>query len=169
MATTDHDYDRARSELHLIAELILAGSQHRESDTVRLTASNGQISTTKEPAISLDVAGLHFRGETVALQGSVADLAQAASVQAIRPDVVYHDAVPGDAATLLTATPEAIAEVLRVYTIGAEAMAAFSQEVAVLWPEHFDLAIRVDEVNYGISPGDGYSPKPHSTCVPYSP
>jgi hypothetical protein len=27
----------------------------------------------------------------------------------------------------------------------------------VLWPEHFDVGITVDEVNYGVSPGDSSS------------
>ena len=139
----------------------MAGTQHRHSDTVRLTAGDGRISTTKEPPISITEAGLLYGGATYPLTGSVADLAAAASLQAIRPDVEYHDVVPGTAQSMLTASPEALAQVLTVYTIGAKALQAFSDEVAVLWPEHFDLAIRENAVNYGISPGDSYSDAPY--------
>ena len=29
-------------------------------------------------------------------------------------------------------------------------------ETPILWPEHFDIGITVDEVNYGVSGGDSY-------------
>lgn len=32
----------------------------------------------------------------------------------------------------------------------------------MLWPEHFDVGIRVDGSNYGVSPGDGYLPEPYA-------
>ena len=32
----------------------------------------------------------------------------------------------------------------------------------MLWPEHFDVAIRVEGVNYGVSPGDGYLGEPYA-------
>jgi len=39
----------------------------------------------------------------------------------------------------------------------------------VLWPEHFDLAITVDEVNYGVSPGDAAHPQPYAYVGPWTP
>ncbi|ETK32290.1 hypothetical protein [Microbispora sp. ATCC PTA-5024] len=39
----------------------------------------------------------------------------------------------------------------------------------VLWPEHFDLAVTLDEVNYGISPGDGHLPEPYAYVGPWTP
>ena len=39
----------------------------------------------------------------------------------------------------------------------------------VLWPEHFDLAIDVDEVNYGVSPADGYHGAPYAYVGPWTP
>jgi hypothetical protein len=39
----------------------------------------------------------------------------------------------------------------------------------VLWPEHFDVSITVDEVNYGVSPGDGYLGEPYAYVGPYTP
>jgi hypothetical protein len=38
-----------------------------------------------------------------------------------------------------------------------------------LWPEHFDLATTVNEVNYGFSPGDEAHPEPYLYVGPWSP
>ncbi len=37
----------------------------------------------------------------------------------------------------------------------------------MLWPEHFDVGISVNEVNYGISPGDGYLDEPYAYVGPW--
>ena len=37
----------------------------------------------------------------------------------------------------------------------------------MLWPEHFDLGIAVDEVNYGVSPGDAAVPTPYAYVGPW--
>lgn len=39
----------------------------------------------------------------------------------------------------------------------------------VLWPEHFDVGIQLDEVNYGISPGDHYVDEPYAYVGPWTP
>ena len=52
---------------------------------------------------------------------------------------------------------------LDALALGDGALAAFAPgEAPVLWPEHFDVAIRVDEVNYGVSPGDGSIAEPYA-------
>ena len=40
--------------------------------------------------------------------------------------------------------------------------------VAQLWPEHFDLAVTLDEVNYGGSPGDDEHPLPYLYVGPWT-
>ena len=53
--------------------------------------------------------------------------------------------------------------------IGAAALAAYAPSVeAVLWPEHFDIGITLDEVNYGVSPGDGYLDVPYAYVGPWN-
>jgi hypothetical protein len=39
----------------------------------------------------------------------------------------------------------------------------------VLWPEHFDVAITVDDVTYGVSPGDAHSAVPYAYVGPSRP
>ena len=48
-------------------------------------------------------------------------------------------------------------------------MRAFApDQEPVLWPEHFDLGISLDEVNYGVSPGDSQIPRPYAYVGPWS-
>ena len=42
-------------------------------------------------------------------------------------------------------------------------------EEPILWPEHFDLGIALDEVNYGVSPGDSGHPLPYAYVGPWTP
>ena len=37
----------------------------------------------------------------------------------------------------------------------------------VLWPEHFDVGIDANEVNYGVSPGDASCPEPYAYVGPW--
>jgi hypothetical protein len=37
-----------------------------------------------------------------------------------------------------------------------------------LWPEHFDLGCGVEGINFGCSPGDGYSPEPYVYVGPWN-
>jgi hypothetical protein len=36
------------------------------------------------------------------------------------------------------------------------------EQTPVLWPEHFDVAIRADDTNFGVSPGDGFIDQPYA-------
>jgi hypothetical protein len=39
----------------------------------------------------------------------------------------------------------------------------------VLWPEHFDLGITADEINYGVSLGDSWLGEPYAYVAPWQP
>jgi hypothetical protein len=40
--------------------------------------------------------------------------------------------------------------------------------VPVLWPEHADRAVTVDEANHGVSPGDAHCPEPYAYVGPWT-
>ena len=42
-------------------------------------------------------------------------------------------------------------------------------QTPVLWPEHFDVGITLDKVNYGVSPGDDDIPEPYAYVGPWTP
>ncbi|OLP58852.1 hypothetical protein BJM39_25905 [Salmonella enterica subsp. enterica serovar Javiana] len=37
----------------------------------------------------------------------------------------------------------------------------------MLWPEHFDIAVTLDRVNYGVSPGDETIASPYAYVGPW--
>jgi len=58
--------------------------------------------------------------------------------------------------------------------LGDAALRALGEQVAgvqaprpVLWPEHFDIGITLDEVNYGVSPGDDMIGEPYAYVGPF--
>ena len=56
------------------------------------------------------------------------------------------------------------------WSAGAAAMAQWAPDVTpVIWPEHLDIAIAVDEVSYGVSPGDDYCVGPYAYVGPFTP
>jgi len=72
--------------------------------------------------------------------------------------------------------PAAAARLAAAWAVGDAALRALGAEVAgddapapVLWPEHFDVAITLDEVNYGVSPGDSTIPEPYAYVGPFQP
>jgi hypothetical protein len=71
---------------------------------------------------------------------------------------------------------DAVRFVAELYAVGQAAltvMASFfvdeSPAEIQLWPEHFDLATSVAEVNYGISPGDETHDQPYAYVGPHQP
>jgi hypothetical protein len=161
-------YTDAREQLHTIAEWLLAGPQYAASGTIRLTVEAGHITTVAQPRIAVSGSGLIHAGHTIALRGTVAEIGEEAGLVVQRPDVEYHDQVPGGPDTAITAQPAAVDDVIAVYTIGASALALVTDEAPVLWPEHFDLGVRLNSVNLGVSPGDSVSPRPYVYVGPDS-
>ena len=64
--------------------------------------------------------------------------------------------------------PEAAAALADWYAFGDQILRALGGE-PILWPEHFDLAIELDEVNYGFSPGDEAHAEPYAYVGPFGP
>jgi hypothetical protein len=145
------------------------GPQYAASGTIRLRVIGTTIATKTFPDIVVDRHGLNHDGWYVPLTGTIQQVAGSVGLQCQRPDVEYRDPVPGGPDTVLAMDPAALHRILRVYDLGARALHEFAPHVRpILWPEHFDLAIRLDEVNYGVSPGDTYSDDPYAYVGPNS-
>jgi hypothetical protein len=68
----------------------------------------------------------------------------------------------------LDVDPEAAARLGDWYAFGAAVLADFAGATPVrLWPEHFDIAIELDRVNYGFSPGDEHHSEPYAYVGPW--
>jgi hypothetical protein len=159
----------ARKTLHAVAELVLAGPQYREHAEIRLKVTPGGFGQFVGP---LRVEGVELvRGDLrVPLKGTPADLAAALGVEVGAPADLYAEHAelgPGDE---LVANPAAVALLLDWFGRGDRALRQLAPtEAPILWPEHFDLGIAVDEVNYGVSPGDRGHPLSYAYVGPWTP
>ena len=161
-----------RRSLHAVAEMIMAGPQYRRSGTIRLQVRPGGFATIAAPDLRIDgdelVTGA---GERIHLDGrSVEDLGTATGEGAGAPEGLYHDgsgAAPDD---VLVVGPAAAAHLEESLARGDEALRALAPGTTpVLWPEHFDLGITLDDVNYGVSLGDGHLDVPYAYVGPWEP
>jgi hypothetical protein len=168
----------ARRALHAVAELLLAGPQWRATGEIALTVTAGGFRTGWPPAEGIEV--LEVSGprvlarpgdRSVPLAGPLWTIAAALGVTPGGPSGLYGhgaDLGPDDD---LTVDPDAVAVVLGSLTAGAaalEQLAADTAEVPILWPEHFDVGIALDEINYGVSPGDAEHPLPYAYVGPWT-
>ncbi|MEV0463474.1 hypothetical protein AB0I30_14525 [Nocardia tengchongensis] len=166
------DYTRTRESLHAVAEQLLAGPEYRRSKTIRLAPAAGGFATVKAPELAVREDVLLLDGTPVGtLHGAtIADLAAAAGVEPGMPDGVYAGRTTVDPNTPLWIDTESSRILTRAYELGDAALRALAPDhTPVLWSEHFDLGIDVDEVNYGVSPGDSLIPEPYAYVGPWTP
>ena len=67
----------------------------------------------------------------------------------------------------LDVDPDGAARLAEWYALGDDVLRQLGG-TPVLWPEHFDIAIELDEVNYGFSPGDEHHPEPYAYVGPWT-
>ena len=150
----------------------MAGPQYRHSGTIRLRVVPGGFATVREPDLRVEGTDL-VAAERVPLDGSTCvDLAATAGVDAGVPEGLYHDHSGVPPEEPLRVDPAAAAHLAACFEAGDAALRAFaaaagSDATPVLWPEHFDLGVTLDEVNYGLSPGDGYLGEPYAYVGPW--
>jgi hypothetical protein len=162
---------RTRRGLHGVAELLLAGPQYRQSGTIRLRVADGGFATIKEPHLRVEGADLVAGERRLALSGTTyGGLAGKAGLDVGAPEGLYHDGsgmTPDDVVEVDPAAARWLAECLAAGTAALRRLAP--DQTPVLWPEHFDVGVTVDEVNYGVSPGDDYLAEPYAYVGPHAP
>jgi hypothetical protein len=157
------ELDETRRAWHAVAEQLLAGPQYRASGTIRLRVREGGFETIADPQGRVDGDEIVVGGERVALDGAtIAGLAAHLGLDAGAPADLYHP--QSDSSDFqLQVDVVAAAKFAEAFAVGDAALRTFApDEEPVLWPEHFDVSIRVDDVNYGVSPGDGYLDTPYA-------
>ena len=82
----------------------------------------------------------------------------------------WTDRVAADADAAIATGAPAPQMLLGWFERGDAALGAFAPGAErVLWPEHFDVGYALDEVNYGVSPGDDGHPEPYAYVGPWQP
>lgn len=175
--------EATRRSLHGVAESLLGGHQWRTAGTIRLRVSPAGFRTGP-----LDAEGAYLAVEgtdlvvsdgsaqrRIPLQGRLCELAELAGISFGPPEVYTSTAgsaasdrvrVEARSATLITQALELGDQALRTFSASRLPAGA---EVPVLWPEHFDLGITIDEINYGVSAGDDTIPEPYAYVGPWKP
>jgi hypothetical protein len=157
-----------RRSLHGLAELVLAGPQFAVSGDIRLRVTRDGFATVDRPQLEVRANALVTTAGRLPLDGTIAALAARAEIEprdlrdvyAVGPDIGVDDP--------LTVDHEAAREILDAFVRGDAAMRMLApEETPVLWPEHFDVAISVDEVNYGVSAGDAHVGEPYAYVGPW--
>jgi len=153
-----------RSRLHGIAEGLLAGPQRRAGGGLALRVTPGGFATTGEPALRLDgtelVIGERMR---VAVAGTFSDLAESVGIEFGAPADDYPDGSNeslSDDASLDPVSARLIEDWLLLADAALRVMAP--EVTPILWPEHFDVAIELDDTSYGASPGDSFHATPYA-------
>ncbi|WP_410621052.1 hypothetical protein [Amycolatopsis sp. cmx-8-4] len=160
-----------RRSLHGVAELLLAGPQHRAAGRIELRVVDGGFATVVAPALRLEGDELVTNSVRVPLAGrTYLDVAASAGFTAGEPEGVYSGGPGVRLDETITLDASALTRVLQGFADGDRALREFAPDATpVLWPEHFDVAITVDEVNYGVSPGDDYLGEPYAYVGPFEP
>ncbi len=183
--TTETELVATRLSLQAVAEHVLCAARHRATGRIGLRAAPGGFATPPFPGghglQTLAVDGTDLvrsddRGSERTPLTTVADAARLAEIDAGAPAEVFTPTTPLDPSARLAIDPAAAAHLARWWGLVDDALAAFRAEHAAdeptetqLWPEHFDIAATVREVNYGGSPGDAAHPLPYLYIGPWSP
>jgi hypothetical protein len=174
-----------RRGLHAVAEHVLAAALHRATGRIGLRATPGGFGTPVFDApdglrqVRVDrldlvvVTGSDERREPLTTVGAAA---AAVGVEPGAPADVYTPTTPLDPDRPLVLDGTAAIGLAQLFATVDRALgrlvaiaASDDPPAAQLWPEHFDLAVTVHEVNYGGSPGDDQHPLPYLYVGPWSP
>lgn len=163
-----------RESWHRVAEHVLAAGQFAAAGTVRLRVSPGGFSTTAGVGgRQLAVVGLTLvvsdgDGRRTAPFSTIGELAAAAGVEpGLRGS--YSAATAPDPDAPLPGDEESARVLAEWFALGDDALRGLSSpQEPVLWPEHFDVGVTVDAVNYGCSPGDAAVPEPYVYVGPHA-
>jgi hypothetical protein len=158
-----------------VAELLLAGPQHAGSGTIRLRVTPGGFGTVAPPDVRVEGGTLVHPGGRAQLDGRTPiDLAEEVGLVTTTLDDVYTDGsgvLVTDVLRIDVADTVVLATALEVGDVALRRLAAHVglEEEPVLWPEHLDVSLAHDEVNYGVSTGDAWSAVPYAYVGPWEP
>jgi len=165
------DWEPTRRSLHGVAELLLAGPQHRATGRIDLSVVDGGFATATEPALRVEGDELLTGSARVRLSGrTYTEVAAEAGLEAGDPAGVYSGGPGVRPGETIVFAADTLNLLLQAFADGDRALREFAPDATpVLWPEHFDVAIALDEVNYGVSPGDGHLGEPYAYVGPFAP
>ena len=155
--------------MHRVAEHVLSAALKRATGRIALRPGPGGVRT---PPLDGEGRVLALVGTDIALLvgaevtrraalTTVREAAEAVGVEAGFPWTKYPPGTPFRPDERLTVDPGAAETLAQWFALGDRALSLLAAEAGAaddavprVYPEHFDVAISVDRVNYGASPGD---------------
>ena len=159
----------SRHALHAVAELLIAGPQYAATGDIRLAARPGGFGGVAAGSSAVSGTDLVTTTGRFPLRGTVIELAERAGITPRALRDVYQGGPEFTLDELLEVNPTDAGALLRAFTDGDAALRRLAtDEEPVLWPEHFDIGISLDEINYGVSPGDSSIDLPYAYVGPWN-
>jgi hypothetical protein len=170
---------QTRNSWHRVAEHVLAAGQFEAAGTIRLRPYPGGMCTVR------GVGGnqLAVVGDELVVLGP-GGTRRSTPLTTLRAAAAFAGVVPGLRGSYSPATSADLDDALPVdaaaarqladwYALGDAALRRLAEVLGqpqepVLWPEHLDLGIAVDAVNYGCSPGDATIGDPYLYVGPHA-
>lgn len=157
-----------RRTLHGVGEMLIAGPQYRDKGTIKLRVIEGGFTAFEQgPTVQFDeliVGDARYAIANTTYRG----LAESAGIQLRELSDVYGGGPQIDPGEELITHKDSAATICGALWAGQQALEAFGEtQTPILWPEHFDVGITIDEVNYGVSPGDGFCDGPYAYVGPH--
>jgi hypothetical protein len=174
--TPSQQFAETRESLHALAEHVLAAARYHAMGRIGLQVVPGGFATPPfgddHRTIGVDGTELVVRAggqeRRTPITTTLRAAGEFADVEPGAPSDVYKPATPCDLDARLMVDAGAARRLADWYALGDAALRRLRLEIAddqpsdlTLWPEHFDMAIRAGEVNYGASPGDTQILKPY--------
>jgi len=151
-----------RLQLHGIAECLLAGPQYQATGEIALAITPGGFGTTAGSELRLDGLELVAGDTRVPATGQFGDLADKLGVAFEAPGI-YPNGSGAGRDEIIDLDPAAARLILDWYALSDAALRVLDpDQQPILWPEHFDVAILLDDRSYGSSPGDDFHPSPYA-------
>jgi hypothetical protein len=152
-----------RRQLHGIAECLLAGPEHRATGEIALRITPGGFATTAGPEIRLDGLELVRGDRRVPAAGAFGELADQLGVEFGAPAMLYRDGSGAQPNDVVDLEPGAVRLIVDWFMLSDAALRGLDpSQQPILWPEHFDVAVLLDNRSYGSSPGDDFHPTPYA-------
>ena len=151
-----------RLQLHGIAECLLAGPQYQATGEIALAITPGGFGTTAGSELRLDGLELVAGDTRLPATGQFGDLADKLGVAFEAPGI-YPNGSGAGRDEIIDLDPAAARLILDWYALSDSALRVLDpDQQPILWPEHFDVAILLDDRSYGSSPGDDFHPSPYA-------
>jgi hypothetical protein len=179
-APTEQTFAATRDSWHRVAEHVLAAGQYADTGKIRLRPVTGGFQTQLQlhdgrllSVVNTELVVTDSTGRRATPLTTLRAAARFAGVTPGMPASVYRPATPLELDEPLPIDPASAERLAGWYELADAALRRFADDIGaaredpVMWPEHFDVSITIDRVNYGASPGDDEIAAPYLYVGPH--